>query len=65
MGATPGGKRARKQADRFRLSANFLLLDREFLRFANSVEGFMEARPSHSADELRMRFEDFPKQGSA
>ncbi len=42
----------------FFLAPSFLL-DREFLRFTNSIEGFVEARPSHSIDELRMRLEIF------
>jgi hypothetical protein len=35
------------------------LLDREFLRFTNSLEGFLEARVSHPEDELRARLEIF------
>ena len=35
------------------------LLDREFLRFTNSLEGFLEARASHPEDELRARLEIF------
>ncbi|NBW24338.1 MAG: response regulator [Betaproteobacteria bacterium] len=35
------------------------LLDREFLRLTNSLEGYLESRPSHPADELNMRLEIF------
>jgi signal transduction histidine kinase/ActR/RegA family two-component response regulator len=41
------------------LMAPAFLLDREFVRFTNSIEGFLEARPSHPEDELRMRLNIF------
>jgi signal transduction histidine kinase len=41
------------------LMAPAFLLDREFVRFTNSIEGFLEARPSHPENELRMRMEIF------
>jgi hypothetical protein len=41
------------------LMAPAFLLDREFVRLTNSIEGFLEARPSHPEDELRMRMEIF------
>jgi len=50
-------EQGRKQIDFVVAPAH--LLDREFLRFTNSIEGFLEARPSHPEDELRMRLEIF------
>ena len=41
------------------LMAPAFLLDREFVRFTNSIEGFLEASPSHPEDELRMRLNIF------
>ena len=50
-------EQGRKQIDFVVAPAH--LLDREFLRFTNSIEGFLEARPSHPEDELRTRLEIF------
>jgi len=50
-------EQGRKQIDF--LMAPAFLLDREFVRFTNSIEGYLEARPSHPEDELRMRLEIF------
>ena len=41
------------------LMAPAFLLDREFVRLTNSIEGYLEARPSHPEDELRARLEIF------
>ncbi len=41
------------------LMAPAFLLDREFVRLTNSIEGYLEARPSHPEDELRTRLEIF------
>ena len=39
------------------VTAPAFLLDREFLRFVNSLDVFLEARTAHSPDELRTRLD--------